>query len=127
MWKMKPSEFGHRLETVNGDLEYFPRWESNTGDLLRNKPLSKDELLEILDEARPSGIQKLMIANKDSVTKYDSFDKFLSTLDGWYEANGLLVALAWKNESDGESPKKSDAIPWKVVDEGIRATARKGL
>jgi hypothetical protein len=91
---MKPSEFGHQLETVNGYLEYFPRQESDTGDLLHNKPLSEDELLEILDEAWPSGIQKLMIANKDSVTKYDSFDKFLSTLDGWYEANGLQVALA---------------------------------
>jgi hypothetical protein len=94
MWKMKPSKFGHQLETVNGYLEYFPRQESNTGDLLQNKPLSEDELLEILDEARPSGIQKLMITNKDSVMKYNSFDKFLSTLDGWYEANGLLVALA---------------------------------
>jgi hypothetical protein len=39
--------------------------------------------------------------------KYDSFDKFLSALDGWYEANGLQVALArTKNESDGESPRK---------------------
>jgi hypothetical protein len=70
MWKLKPSEFGHHLETVNAYLEYFPRQESDTGDLIRNKPLSEDELLEILDEARPSGIQKLMIANKYSTTKY---------------------------------------------------------
>jgi hypothetical protein len=106
MWKMKPSGFRHRLETVNGYLEYFPRRESDTSDPLRNNPLSEDELLEILDEARPSGIQKLMITNKDSVTKYDSFDKFLSILDGWYEANGLQVALVQKNKSDGESPRK---------------------
>jgi hypothetical protein len=57
-------------------------------------------------QAWPSGIQKLMITNKDSVTKYDSFDKFLSILDGWYEANGLQVALARKNKNDGESPWK---------------------
>jgi hypothetical protein len=25
MWKLKPSEFGHRLETVNAYLEYFLR------------------------------------------------------------------------------------------------------
>jgi hypothetical protein len=25
MWKAKPSEFGHRLETLNGYLEFFPR------------------------------------------------------------------------------------------------------
>jgi hypothetical protein len=51
MWKLKPSEFGHHLETVNAYLEYFPRRESDTGDLIWNKPLSEDELLEILDEA----------------------------------------------------------------------------
>jgi hypothetical protein len=106
MWKLKPSEFGHHLETVNAYLEYFPRRESDTGDLIRNKPLSKDKLLEILDEARPSGIQKLMIANKDSVTKYDLFDKFLSILDGWYEANGLQVALTKKIKNDEELPQK---------------------
>jgi hypothetical protein len=78
----------------------------DTGDLIQNKPLSEDELLEILDEAQPSGIQKLMIANKDSVMKYDSFNKFLSILDGWYEANGLQVALTKKNKNDGESPWK---------------------
>jgi hypothetical protein len=47
-----------------------------------------------------------MITNKDSVTKYDLFDKFLSVLDGWYEANGLQVALAKKNENNEESPRK---------------------
>jgi hypothetical protein len=93
MWKLKPSEFGHHLEMVNSYLEYFPRRESDTGDLIQNKPLPEDELLEILDEAQPSAIQKLMIANKDSVMKYDWFNKFLSILDGWYEANGLQVAL----------------------------------
>jgi hypothetical protein len=25
IWKVKPSKFGHRLETLNGYLEYFPR------------------------------------------------------------------------------------------------------
>jgi hypothetical protein len=106
MWKMKPSEFGHRLEMVNSYLVHFPRKELDTGDLIRSKPLSEDELLEILEEAQHSGIQKLMIANNDSVTKYNSFNKFLSFLDGWYEANGLHVALAKKNETDGELPQK---------------------
>jgi hypothetical protein len=111
MWKLKPSKFGHCLEMVNTYLEYFPRQESDTGDLIWNKPLSKDELLEILDEARPSGIQKLMIANKDSVMKYDSFNKFLSILDGWYEANGVQVALTKKNKNNGESPRKQRRLP----------------
>jgi hypothetical protein len=62
MSTMKPSEFGHRLKTVNGYLEYFPRGVSDTGEIMRNKPLSDDELLEILDAACPSRIQKLMIS-----------------------------------------------------------------
>jgi hypothetical protein len=75
--------------------------------LLQNRPLSEDELLEIVDEAQPSGIQKLMIASKISVTKYDSFDQYISTLDGWYEAKGLQIALvAKKNENEGESNRK---------------------
>jgi hypothetical protein len=103
---LQPSEFGHRLETLNGYLEYFPRQESAEGNLLQNRPLSEDELLEIVDEAWPSGIQKLMIASKDSVTKYDSFDCYISILDGWYEVNGLQIALAKKNEKEGESNQK---------------------
>jgi hypothetical protein len=82
MWKAKPSKFGHQLETLNGYLEYFPRRELAEGTLLQNRPRSEDELLEIVDEARPSGIQKLMIASKDSMTKYDSFDRYISALDG---------------------------------------------
>jgi hypothetical protein len=62
--------------------------------------------LEIVDEARPSGIQKLMIASKDSVTKYGLFGPYISALDGWYEANGLQIALAKKNENEGESNRK---------------------
>jgi hypothetical protein len=63
--------------------------ESRQKVLFQNRPLVEDELLEIVDEAWPSGIQKLMIASKDSVTKYDLFDWYISALDGWYKANGL--------------------------------------
>jgi hypothetical protein len=60
MWKLKPSEFGHHLEMVNAYLEYFKRRESDTGDLIRNKPHFKDELLEILDGQKISAIARKM-------------------------------------------------------------------
>jgi hypothetical protein len=64
------------------------------------------------------------MSNKDSVTKYDSFDKILSTLDGWYEANGLHVALARQNRNEGESPRKQHH---RVKDNGQGHKVNKGL
>jgi hypothetical protein len=110
MWKAMQSKFGHRLETLNGYLEYFPRRESAEGTLLQNKPLSEDELLEIVDEAQPSGIQKLMIAREDSVTKYDSFDWYISALDGWYKANGLQIAIS-KLEMLSQKHQQHPVVP----------------
>jgi hypothetical protein len=66
-----------------------------------------------------------MITSKDSVTKYDSFDRYISALNGWYEVNGLQIALAKKNENEEES-NRSNIVRMTTLARAKRA-ARKGL
>jgi hypothetical protein len=40
----------------------------------------------------------IIIASKDSVTKYDSFDRYTSTLDGWYKAHERAVEADAKDQ-----------------------------
>ena len=77
MFATKPSQFYNRLEQLGVTyLPYFPRKTVNS-KLIINKPLTSDELMEIIDEARSLPIQKMMVYNKDHVDQF---------LDGKHEA-----------------------------------------
>ena len=101
----RPSVFARRLETLNGYLKYFPRRTQDNGHLARNNPITDDQLMEVMDEARPGSIQTLMINAKDSVTKFNTYDAYVHALDGWHDAVDLQSHLT-KTKTDARNAKK---------------------
>ena len=58
MYRVRPAVFGRRLELLNRYLEYFPREMRADGTLKKNEPISDEELIDILMDARTTALQQ---------------------------------------------------------------------
>lgn len=106
MFNNKPQFFWRRLETLNNWLQFFPCKKLGNGHLSRNSKLPEDILIDILDEARHSEVQQLMMAARATSDKHDTADDYANDLDGWWDTWQLKKTLEGQEAENNEKDRK---------------------
>ena len=104
-----PREFYERLGHLNQLIEFFPFVTKANGTTVRPSPLDDDDLIEILDKARTTDMQKMMLALGDHARKYTDPEEYAKKLEEWHE-NVLLTKALEKAEkarnADNQNSKR---------------------
>ena len=127
----RPKDFFMRLELVNKYLKYFPHRKKDL-TLVEPNSLSDDDLLDILDKARPTNICLMMISHNDHSRKYLTAASYAAKLEEWHENGELQRLLEQKDksskrgaddDSDSRPAKKRKKKPKETPDKKKRTVA----
>ena len=132
--KLDPQLFSDRLFKLNDYLSYFPKnlgvpATSDVGYTIPSygEPLPKDELLSILDKAKPLDWHIRMLTNGQEPSAMKEVEDAVDVYRHYYQAEQALAAIQFiKNKKNGKSKNlkkhKRQGNPASETQEGTKTT-----
>ena len=102
-----PREFCERLCCINQLIPFFPFVQRAGGQPSRPSAIDDDDLIEMLDKARTTDMQKLMLALGDHARKYATAETYAKKLEEWHENVQLTKALERADKARAENKRKN--------------------